>query len=423
MNEKKIPAIRFQGFTDDWEHHKLGEIFSPLNNNTLSRSELNDEQGTIQNVHYGDVLIKFGEYLNVKEQEIPFVNPSVMLSNIDFLQNGDIIFADTAEDATVGKCTEMSGIDGHKVVSGLHTMPFRPVVKFADGYLGCYLNSNAYHDQLFPLMQGIKVTSISKRALHDTLLTYPSDRKEQSQLGNYFIHLDHIITLHQRKLTKLQLLKKSMLTKMFPKDGARVPEIRFQGFHGDWKEQRLSKLAEVKDSARIPNSLWTSEGVPYIRASDLTNDDLSGTLFLSSDTFSFYKNRTGAPEKGDVLFNGGGEIGKALLKPDDSDIYVQGGAVLYVKTSHAENLSGEYLTTYFQSPFAKDYINIAQAGGTMKHFTLQPAQDMPIVYPSDEEQHKIGVYFQHLDNLYAIHQRKLSKLQKIKQAMLSKLFV
>ncbi|NMD98973.1 restriction endonuclease subunit S, partial [Selenomonas bovis] len=94
-----------------------------------------------------------------------------------------------------------------------------------------------------------------------------------------------------------------------------------------------------------------------------------------------------------------------------------------VKTSHAENLSGEYLTMYFQSPFAKDYINIAQAGGTMKHFTLQPAQDMPIVYPSDEEQHKIGVYFQHLDNLYAIHQRKLSKLQKIKQAMLSKLFV
>ena len=92
MNEKKTPAIRFQGFTDDWEHHKLGEIFSPLNNNTLSRSELNDEQGTIQNVHYGDVLIKFGEYLNVKEQEIPFVNPSVMLSNIDFLQNGDIIF-------------------------------------------------------------------------------------------------------------------------------------------------------------------------------------------------------------------------------------------------------------------------------------------------------------------------------------------
>ena len=96
MNEKKTPAIRFQGFTDDWEHHKLGEIFSPLNNNTLSRSELNDEQGTIQNVHYGDVLIKFGEYLNVKEQEIPFVNPSVMLSNIDFLQNGDIIFADSS---------------------------------------------------------------------------------------------------------------------------------------------------------------------------------------------------------------------------------------------------------------------------------------------------------------------------------------
>ena len=178
---------------------------------------------------------------------------------------------------------------------------------------------------------------------------------EQKKVADMLDGIANIIAIHQRKLTKLQLLKKSMLTKMFPKDGARVPEIRFQGFHGDWKEQRLSKLAEVKDSARIPNSLWASEGVPYIRASDLTNDDLSGTLFLSSDTFSFYKNRTGAPEKGDVLFNGGGEIGKALLKPDDSDIYVQGGAVLYVKTSHAENLSGEYLTMYFQSPFRSVY--------------------------------------------------------------------
>lgn len=159
--------------------------------------------------------IKYGEYLDVRKEKIPFVNPSTILSNIDFLQNGDIIFADTAEDATVGKCTEISGIDGHKVVSGLHTMPFRPVVKFAEGYLGFYLNSSAYHDQLIPLMQGIKVTSISKRALHDTLLTYPPDRREQSRLGEFFIHLDYLIAIHQRKLSKLQKIKQAMLSKLF----------------------------------------------------------------------------------------------------------------------------------------------------------------------------------------------------------------
>ena len=211
----RVPEIRFQGFHGDWEQRKLGEVFTSLKNNTLSRSNLNDGQGTIQNIHYGDVLIKYGEYLDVRKEKIPFVNPSTILSNIDFLQNGDIIFADTAEDATVGKCTEISGIDGHKVVSGLHTMPFRPVVKFAEGYLGFYLNSSVYHDQLIPLMQGIKVTSISKRALHDTLLTYPPDRREQSRLGEFFIHLDYLIAIHQRKLSKLQKIKQAMLSKLF----------------------------------------------------------------------------------------------------------------------------------------------------------------------------------------------------------------
>lgn len=211
----RVPEIRFQGFHGDWEQRKLGEVFTSLKNNTLSRSNLNDGQGTIQNIHYGDVLIKYGEYLDVRKEKIPFVNPSTILSNIDFLQNGDIIFADTAEDATVGKCTEISGIDGHKLVSGLHTMPFRPVVKFAEGYLGFYLNSSAYHDQLIPLMQGIKVTSISKRALHDTLLTYPPDRREQSRLGEFFIHLDYLIAIHQRKLSKLQKIKQAMLSKLF----------------------------------------------------------------------------------------------------------------------------------------------------------------------------------------------------------------
>lgn len=400
MNEKKTPAIRFQGFTDDWEHHKLGEIFSPLNNNTLSRSELNDEQGTIQNVHYGDVLIKFGEYLNVKEQEIPFVNPSVMLSNIDFLQNGDIIFADTAEDATVGKCTEMSGIDGHKVVSGLHTMPFRPVVKFADGYLGCYLNSNAYHDQLFPLMQGIKVTSISKRALHDTLLTYPSDRKEQSQLGNYFIHLDHIITLHQRKLTKLQLLKKSMLTKMFPKDGARVPEIRFQGFHGDWKMMSVGECCrEFKSGSFISaNDIESSGKYPVWGGNGLRGFT---TVYNHDGEFALI-GRQGAL-CGNISYS----IGKAYF------------------TEHAIAVqTNETADTKFMY-YLLDTMNLGQYSDQSAQPGLAVGKLVKLMnlFPSVEEQKCLSNYFTNLDMFIALHQHKLSKLQKIKQAMLSKLFV
>ena len=201
-----------------------------------------------------------------------------------------------------------------------------------------------------------------------------------------------------------------------------TPKIRFAGFTDAWKQRKLKDLANVKDSARISNDFWTDNGVPYIRASDLSNNDLSGVLFLSEETYSFYKKQTGAPSCGDLLFNGGGEIGKAVLKRDDKPLYVQGGAVLYVQTSSATELDGEYLESYFLSPAAKKYIDIASAGGTMKHFTLGPSQEMPIIYPSLVEQKKIGKFTTSLDSLITLHQRKCDALQKFKKSMLQKMF-
>ena len=417
MNEKKTPAIRFKGFTDDWEQRKLGEIAKEKLSNGIMNNQ-SDEPTELRHINVIDMYTPD----RIHADDLAYSKYGEAEIEKCHVEYGDI-FMTRSSLKPEGIAEANVLLNAGKYVYDDHLIRLKIIPNAYDPmFVKINLGNWMIKSQFIKKSKTTAFTTIGQDDIASCIGMFPG-YQEQQKIGQYFMAIDSLITLHQRKLTKLQLLKKSMLTKMFPKDGARVPEIRFQGFHGDWKKQRLSKLAEVKDSARIPNSLWTSKGVPYIRASDLTNDDLSGTLFLSSDTFSFYKNRTGAPEKGDVLFNGGGEIGKALLKPDDSDVYVQGGAVLYVKTSHAENLSGEYLTMYFQSPFAKDYINIAQAGGTMKHFTLQTAQDMPIVYPSDEEQHKIGVYFQHLDNLYAIHQRKLSKLQQIKQAMLSKLFV
>ena len=201
-----------------------------------------------------------------------------------------------------------------------------------------------------------------------------------------------------------------------------IPAIRFRGFSDEWEQWKLGEVAEVKDSARIPNDEWTESGVPYIRASDISNDDLSGVLFISKDKYEFYKERTGAPNKNDVLFNGGGEIGKAVLKEDDTPVYVQGGAVLYVRTSESEHLRGDYLTSYFSTKSAKQYIEVASAGGTMKHYTLKPAQNMPVVFPSVEEQTKIGDYFIKLDNLITLQQRKCDALKELKKGMLQKMF-
>ena len=201
QNGSDKPEIRFDGFTDDWEQRKLGEILIGLQNNTLSRADLSNETGVAKNVHYGDVLIKFGEVLDVSKEKLPMISDESILSKYksSFLQNGDIIIADTAEDSTVGKCSEIAGLNDEIVLSGLHTIPYRPIEKFASGYLGYYLNSSAYHNQLIPLMQGIKVTSISKSAMQDTDIVYPKSVEEQGKIGDYFQSLDNLITLHQQK--------------------------------------------------------------------------------------------------------------------------------------------------------------------------------------------------------------------------------
>ena len=200
------------------------------------------------------------------------------------------------------------------------------------------------------------------------------------------------------------------------------PKIRFEGYSEDWEQRKLGEICEIKDSARIPNSEWVDSGVPYIRASDIINENLNGMLFISKERYEFYKNRTGAPIKNDVLFNGGGEIGKSLLIMDERPIYVQGGAVLYACTSKANKLKGQYLKTYFETNQARSYIDAVSAGGTIKHFTLKPSQMMPILMPSVAEQEKIGNYFASLDNLITLHQRKCDETKTLKKYMLQKMF-
>lgn len=216
-NGQLYPEVRFPEFTDAWEQRKLKNILVSLQNNTLSRADLSNNTGVAKNVHYGDVLIKFGEVLDISKEQLPMITDEKVLPKYkaSFLQNGDVVVADTAEDTTVGKCSEIAGLNDEVVISGLHTIPYRPVEKFATGYLGYYLNSDSYHNQLIPLMQGIKVTSISKSAMQDTNIIYPNSKEEQAKIGKYFITLDHLITLHQRELDHLKLLKKGMLQQMF----------------------------------------------------------------------------------------------------------------------------------------------------------------------------------------------------------------
>ena len=217
ISADKRPGRISWPFSFAWEQREFEKSFSLLQNNTLSRADLSESSGIAANIHYGDVLIKFGECLDMLQETFPWIESQADADKFrtSFLQDGDVVFADTAEDETAGKCCEIMNCGTKVIISGLHTIPCRPKSEFAPGYLGYYLNSMAFHEQLVPLMQGTKVISISKAALKSTNIQYPPNDKEQQKIGYLFRNLDRLITLHQRKLEKLKKIKSSCLEKMF----------------------------------------------------------------------------------------------------------------------------------------------------------------------------------------------------------------
>lgn len=162
---------------------------------------LNYDEGDIKSVHYGDILIKYSTILNIKIDEVPYITDGKLEKyNSNLLKNGDLIFADAAEDETVGKAVEVSGLTDENLVAGLHTIVARSKEKKAEFFLGYYINSDIYHRQLLRLMQGSKVSSISKGNLQKTIVSFPKGIEEQAKIGNFFKQLDDTIALHQREV-------------------------------------------------------------------------------------------------------------------------------------------------------------------------------------------------------------------------------
>ena len=391
------PNIRFKGFTDDWEQRKLGDVLVSLQNNTLSRADLSNESGVAKNVHYGDVLIKFGEVLDVGKEQLPMITDESVLSKYkaSFLQNGDVIVADTAEDSTVGKCSEIAGVNGDIVLSGLHTIPYRPVEKFATGYLGYYLNSGAYHNQLIPLMQGIKVTSVSKSAMQDTDIVYPKSVKEQAMIGNGFQSLDYLITLHQRKCDETKKLKKFMLQKMFPKKDAKKPEIRFAGFTDDWEQRKLGDVIEV----------YNGRDYKHLEDGNIPVYGTGGYMLSVSEALSDYEDAIGIGRKGTIDKP---YILKAPFWTVDTLFYCipRDNYDLYFVFDIFQNINWKAMDESTGVPsLSKTVINKVET-----------------LVPNLSEQKKIGNYFNDLDHLITLHQRKCDELKEFKKYMLQNMF-
>lgn len=240
-NENNIPA----GYKDsavgiipqEWEVKTLINLGDFLKTNTLSRDKMNDIKGNVHNIHYGDVLIKYPEILDINKRDIPWINEDYNIRLGDYLANGDVIISDTAEDYTVGKATEIIGVSDEKVVAGLHTMAYRPYSsRFASCFLGYYINSSFYRKQLFSQIQGIKVCSISKSGFSNTSVCIPSIL-EQQKIVEILRTWDEAIEKQTKLIKALEKRKQALMQRLLS------GRTRLPGFTGEWKHIRIENIA------------------------------------------------------------------------------------------------------------------------------------------------------------------------------------
>ena len=376
-------------------------------NNTLSRAELSYDEGTVLNVHYGDVLIKYGSVLDVQKDDIPRIPHRCREDfNGALLQDGDVIIADTAEDETTGKACEIGNLQGSAIVSGLHTMVCRPRNRMALGYLGYYLNSNAYHHQLLPLMQGIKVLSLSRSNIQKTSVSYPSAMKEQQLIASYFSQLDHLITLHQRKYDKLTNVKKSMLEKMFPQNGSNVPEIRFKGFTEAWEQRKVTEIGKIYIGlVTTMTKHYTDEGTLLIRNSDIKDGKFEfgdNPIYLEK-TFA-EKNETRMHQIGDVITVHTGDVGTSAVITENEAKSI--GFATIVTRPNPKIIDSNYLCSFLNTDKHKKWAVSISTGDGRTNYNLGDYFELVVPVPSIAEQKKIASYIQKLNRLITLHQRK-----------------
>ncbi|HIG0356658.1 TPA: restriction endonuclease subunit S [Clostridium sporogenes] len=422
-NGKNIPKRRFKEFenAEAWEQCEFEKVFSHVQNNALSRDKLNYESGYAMNVHYGDVLIKFGEYLDVKKAEIPMISDENVVAKYkaSFLKNGDIIIADAAEDETVGKCCEIIGLEDERVLSGLHTIPCRPNWKFESRYLGYYMNSSSYHDQLLPLMQGTKVNSISKAALKNTYVNYPKKNEEQAKIGTFFKQLDNLITLHQRKLEKMKALKKAYLTEMFLAEGERKPKLRFAEFTDDWEQCKLADgTSKIGDGLHGTPVFKDNGDVYFINGNNLVNGKIKITDETKLVSYIEQSDDDKSLDDNTILMSINGTIGNLAWYSGEKIMLGKSAAFIKIR-----DFNKRYIYYFLQTSTIHEYFFNNLTGTTIKNLGLKTIREVIIDFPSIAEQIKIGQFFEELDNLITLHQRKLEKLQNIKKAYLNEMFI
>ena len=397
MQERaSVPAIRFAGFADDWKQRMVQELAERFDN----------------------LRIPVAANLR-KAGSTPYYGANGIQDYVDgFTHEGEFILV--AEDgASDLKNYPVQYVSGRIWVNN-HAHVLQGKSGLADNHFLKFAISQA---DIESLLVGGSRAKLNAEILMAIILLVPS-KPEQHIIGEFLDYLDSLITLYQHKYTQLCNIKKSMLEKMFPKGGADLPEIRFAGFTGTWEQRKIGDFIRVLSASRVHKDEWQTDGVPFYRSSDVVSafkGSDNEKAFISMELYEELVKSSGKLEKGDILITGGGSIGIPYIVPNDKPLYSKDADLIWVKKSSEHN--SEYLYAYFTSQSFRAYISGISHVGTIAHYTIEQVKDTPVQLPTMAEQRAIGAFFSNLDNLIALHQRKLERLQNIKKACMERMFV
>ena len=414
--QAKVPAIRFAGFTDPWEQRKFSELASLRRGLTYSPADIRP---------YGQG-IRVLRSSNIDEDEFTLSNEDVFVDEtvvgIELVQEGEILItAANGSPRLVGKRAIINGLTGKTVHGGFMLCAHAE----QPDYVAALMGSRWYQHFLATGVAGGNgsIGNLDKAALEDEFAFVPSI-EEQELIGVLFSRLDDLITLHQRKYDKLVVFKKSMLEKMFPKDGESVPEIRFAGFTDPWEQRKFSELASLRRGLTYsPADIRPyGQGIRVLRSSNIDEDEFT----LSNEDVFVDETVVGIElvQEGEILItaaNGSPRlVGKRAIINGLTGKTVHGGFML---CAHAEQ--PDYVAALMGSRWYQHFLATGVAGGNGSIGNLDKAalEDEFAFVPSIEEQELIGVLFSRLDDLITLHQRKLELLRNIKKSLLDKMFV
>ena len=418
--KKKVPELRFPGFTDDWEERKLGEF-----------SDVRD------GIHASPKYVSQGHPMVTSKN---LTHSGLDMTDVSFLTDEDFNEINKRSKVSIGDILfGMIGTIGNPVIVDRDDFAIKNVAlikektsnPITNKWLLQYLKSPSFNRFIQKENAGGTQKFIALGLIRDMKLRVP-EFDEQQKIGSFFKQLDDTIVLHQRKLDLLKEQKKGYLQKMFPKNGAKVPELRFAGFADDWEERKLIDVKDNEDrysytggpfGSDLKSSDYTEIGVRIIQLQNIGDGKFVNDYKIYTSEEKARSLNSNLIYPGEIIIAKMADpLARATILPKIEPKYLMAsdGIRLKINTDYFDNY---YILTLINSDvFRKEALNNS-TGTTRKRIGLVTLGNLPMMIPSFEEQQKIGSFFKQLDDTIALHQRKLDLLKEQKKGFLQKMFV